>query len=242
MALSGVNGASPEQPQRINQTAGQTEQAKTNSVWAEFNDQDGKVDMNDVKYTSEKQDIFINQFLKTHINKEWTNDLRNKFNQLISSFNKEAKSSNLKSALNDPQGWFNSGVAQNEESFGATVLQNEQKLNETVLQNEQEMAEFTEDANGKVANFKADAVKEKAEFVKESVNKVLEDLQNGYSGAVVIDKIGKVVYDKEQKSYVLESSGQKPLVLRGDMLEELIQTAIDNEYNISGFSKKVTNE
>jgi len=243
MAVSGVNGASPEQPQRVNQPAEQTEQGKPNSVWAEFNDQDGNVDMNDVKYTSEKQDTFINQFLKMHIGEKWTKELKENIQRQINSFNKFSKGIDSgREALNDPQGWFNSSVAQNEESFGATVLQNEQKLNETVLQNEQEMAEFTEDANGKVANFKADAVKEKTEFVKESVNKILEDLQNGYSGAVLLGSLGTIVYDSEQKAFVMKISDGNSKVLNDDMLAKVINFAIEKELNISGHSKKVTNE
>lgn len=62
-----------------------------NTIWAEFNDSDNKVDANDVKYQNGVHSEIITSFLMKHIGEAW-DGLKSQVNQLIQTFNLEQDS------------------------------------------------------------------------------------------------------------------------------------------------------
>lgn len=95
-------GATPEPQQPQERHVQQQQQEKQNpSVFAEYNDKDGKVDTQDVSYTTNQTSENITKFLQINKGKEWTNSLKFQIDNLIKTFNFECAQQAMQNSFNN---------------------------------------------------------------------------------------------------------------------------------------------
>lgn len=96
-------GATPEPQQPQDKPIQQQQQQETQkpSVFAEFNDTDGKIDSQDVKYNTDKTSSNITKFLSAFNGKDWTASLKFQIEKLIQQFNFESAKETMQNSFNN---------------------------------------------------------------------------------------------------------------------------------------------
>ena len=80
------------------------------------------------------------------------------------------------------------------------------------------------------------------EFKVKSMATILNDLENGYSGAIIIDNGNFAIsYDNENKTFVLESKGKKQ-TLDKEKLPDVLSIFAEKATSIKGRSKITINK
>lgn len=113
-------GATPEPQQPQERHVQQQQQEKQiPSVFAEYNDKDGKVDTQDVSYTTNQTSENITKFLQINKGKEWTNSLKFQIDNLIKTFNFECAQQAMQDSFNN----FVNGAKKKFEQFSQPAIQ-----------------------------------------------------------------------------------------------------------------------
>ena len=229
MGIQGLSSSSPmpENSGFHSNSAEYNNESNNISIFAEFNDSDGKVDVKDVTYKKNaKEDSGILKFLFSHSGEKWTDSLLQKINSYIEQFNTKMskKSDSPKSAR---------------EEFDAFTKDAFSEYDAADARNKAEAVAFKQSAEGKVLEFENNNKNLTKEFKIKSMTSILNDLEKGYSGAIIIDNGNFAIsYDNENKTFVLESKGKKQ-ALDKEQLPDVLSIFAEKATSIAGRSKIV---
>lgn len=228
MGIHGLSSSSP-MPEDDKFSERQPEQEvvhSNNSIFASFNDTDGKVDVNDVVYDNNaKEGAGIKRFLLLHTAEDWTDALKQKLDFYLKQFNNKMAMKISTQSADD-----------NFDSFTQDAISNFQSADD---KNKAEAKAFKQNAEGKNLEFGKNSKSLTKEFKINSMKAVLEDLENGYSGAVVVDKGSIIItYDNEKKAFALKKDGQLQNFDK-EKLAQVLSIIAENATSIVGKSKKV---
>ena len=96
MHVSGNGSVNNEQPE-LKKFEANTSPQKIECVWAELNNNDDKVDLDDVIYSKDAEfSGDISKFLKENNGKSWTEALKKELNMLIRQYNNKVYANNIK--------------------------------------------------------------------------------------------------------------------------------------------------
>ncbi len=238
MDLSKINASAAGTPEvKGNFSDGKTPQVPDKkSIWAEFKDTNNKVDASDIQYKEgTKASAEITKFLAQHAGEDWSNMLKMEINGLVQRYNMECEANEMfggssfgaKDPFGSEQSFFEAqeNAFKQYENFGNNAFKN--------------FDNFKEDSESKLMNFEAGAAKEQGDFIRTGVNKILDDLQNGWSGYVYMEGLGTITYGANSKTFLFQKAdGTKVSELSKEQVDKIIDLAISKDLSISGQSRK----
>lgn len=231
MGIQGLNFSSPvpdDEGSKKVHVADEEEQSNK-SIFAEFNDSDGKVDINDVVYSNNaKEDAGITRFLLLHTAEDWTDALRQKLDFFLEQFNNKMANKSSSQSADD-----------NFDSFTQNAISDFKSADD---RNKAETEAFKQNAEGKILEFGNNSKNLTKEFKVNSMTAVLKDLENGYSGAIVVDNGNIIItYDNDKKSFVLKKDGQEQNFDK-EKLPQVLSIIAESATSIIGKSQKVVKQ
>jgi len=101
---------------------------------------------------------------------------------------------------------------------------------------------FIEDANGKQLDFNKEIKKESAAFKLKCMQSIMEDLEKGYEGGIVVGGNLKITYDRKKSSFVMIINNAEKKTLSKEVLQKVLTEIASKDVPVTGYSRKVSIE
>ena len=101
---------------------------------------------------------------------------------------------------------------------------------------------FIEDANGKQLDFNKEIKKESAAFKLDCMQSIMDDLEKGYEGGIVVGGNLKITYDRNKSSFVMIINNAEKKTLSKEGLQNVLTKIANKDMSVTGYSRKVSIE